>query len=262
MCIYCKKTEANYSVEHIIPDSIGCPPDLILKHEVCEKCNNKLAVLDNRVIQEYDLIRWMSEIPNKKGKIPKISSIRNVYTDDKGMMGDKKRIVFNSDSKPVKIEKTDIILPGYRKNSSAIDGTLKIKNNEAHFKLSRTFDTDRKFIRGIYKIGFEMQCLLEGKEKILSPFYDQYRDFIYHDIGDMELVFQYNNDHKIFNSLLNTYSNDAGRAMIVFRLLVLTYIVNLTNDEKPFDLMIWGIKNYKNIGLKYVRTIGNRVEYI
>jgi hypothetical protein len=260
-CIFCKKTNAKLSEEHIFPDSIGCPPTMILNNEVCINCNNKLAQLDNHVIQAYDLFRWLHEIPNKKGNMPKISSIRNVYTDNKGMNGDKKRLVFNTGKNDVKIEGTDIILPGFKKNSSAIDGTLNVEGKSAKFKLSQPIETGRDFIRGIYKIGFEIHCLIDGKEKILSPYFDEYRDFIYKDIGDFELFYQFHNDKKVENTFESYFSYDDGRRFIVFRILFITYYVNFTKDEKPYDYLFYGIKKHGNNGFKYVKTKGKSVEY-
>jgi|WetSurMetagenome_2_1015567.scaffolds.fasta_scaffold46678_2 hypothetical protein len=259
-CIYCSKSDVQFSEEHIIPDSIGCPPDMILNNEVCEKCNKKLAYLDNRVVQAYDLYRWMHEIPNKKGTLPKVSSIRNVYTDEKGMNGDNKRLVFNTGKEDVIVEGTEIKLPGYRKNSSAINGYLKVDGKIADFKLTQQIETGRDFIRGIYKIGFEIHCLIDGKERLLSSFFDQFREFIYNDIGDMELFYQFHNDKKVENCFHTYYSKD-DRRLIQFRILFMTYYVNFTKDELPYDLLFYKINKFGNDGYKYVKTKGKSVEY-
>src|ERR1700690_2605137 len=81
-CIWCRKQTSVEPEEHIIPDSLGCPDDLIFRNgEVCGKCNGKNGVLDQALIAEFDIARIMASVPNKKGKPPQIATRANAEGD-------------------------------------------------------------------------------------------------------------------------------------------------------------------------------------
>src|ERR1700683_2443969 len=84
-CIWClTDSKAIQPEEHIIPDSIGCPDDLVFRNgEVCGRCNNQLAKLDQSIISEFGMFKFMAGVPNKRGKPPEISTwpaIHGFYT--------------------------------------------------------------------------------------------------------------------------------------------------------------------------------------
>jgi len=44
-CIWCKSEHTDRSVEHIVPESLGCPRELVLRNgEVCDVCNSRLCL--------------------------------------------------------------------------------------------------------------------------------------------------------------------------------------------------------------------------
>jgi len=78
-CIWCKKTTQKIAEEHIIPDALGCPANLVLtKGEVCQACNNGLAHLDQAVADEFDMIAFNENIPRKGGRPPVVLGRGNV----------------------------------------------------------------------------------------------------------------------------------------------------------------------------------------
>jgi hypothetical protein len=246
------------SEEHIIPDSLLCPPDLILKHEVCESCNQAISRLDNSVIERYDLQRWMVGIPNKKGKTPQIVSIRNLRVDDKGFEGEK-RIVINNTNEEISAD--GLSVPSFKKNTSSIKCRHSISDDMVHVKMSQEFRTDRNFIRGIYKIGFEMLCHLKGSTLLFGHYYDEYRDFIFKNRGNRELVYYSDADSLIECALKSTLEFDGNQTIVVFRLLNVTYFPSFTKDESFYDSILQEIRENPKSRMKHVRTIGKKVEY-
>ena len=78
-CIWCTKANQDLAEEHIIPDALGCPSDLVLrKGKVCQSCNNRLGHLDRAVVDEFDMVAFHENIPRKGGKAPAIHSRGNV----------------------------------------------------------------------------------------------------------------------------------------------------------------------------------------
>lgn len=74
VCIWCLKPSTDSDKEHIFPEALGCPPELMLPgHAVCRKCNNDLAHLDLAVIDDFDFSRFLYGIPRKKNRPPEIS---------------------------------------------------------------------------------------------------------------------------------------------------------------------------------------------
>jgi hypothetical protein len=78
-CIWCTEATEDLAEEHIIPDAIGCPYDLILRNgEVCKSCNNRLGHLDRAVADEFDMVAFNENVPRKDGKAAAIRSRGNV----------------------------------------------------------------------------------------------------------------------------------------------------------------------------------------
>jgi len=80
-CIFCKEDSTNSkSVEHIIPESLGCKKHILPVGIVCDKCNNYFArKIEKPFMDEYSIthLRFAEGIENKKGTIPSISGILN-----------------------------------------------------------------------------------------------------------------------------------------------------------------------------------------
>jgi hypothetical protein len=73
-CIYCKvDTETSKSLQHIIPESLGCKKHVLKRGWVCDKCNNYIAIkIEKPVLDSHFLrnTRFIEGIPNKRGNIP------------------------------------------------------------------------------------------------------------------------------------------------------------------------------------------------
>ena len=79
-CIWCKKEVTANSLEHIIPEALGCPDTFVLNnYEICNECNNRFGNIDHALINAFDFFAFMSGIPRKKGKSPVISNKGNFY---------------------------------------------------------------------------------------------------------------------------------------------------------------------------------------
>lgn len=76
-CIFCKcDSSSSKSVEHIIPESLWNTKQILPPGVVCDKCNNYFARKVEKPLlssSSIEALRFHNAVPNKKGKIPKIS---------------------------------------------------------------------------------------------------------------------------------------------------------------------------------------------
>ena len=88
ICIFCKgNTSSSKSVEHIIPESLGCTRLVLRKGIVCDKCNNYFSSkIEGPLLAGgyFKTFRFVMDIPSKKGKIPPYLGA----FDDRGVMWD------------------------------------------------------------------------------------------------------------------------------------------------------------------------------
>lgn len=148
-CIWCKKKSNTGSIEHIIPEALGCPDGFYLKDgAVCRRCNNGLAYLDKAVVDEFDILAFWSGVPRKKKKSPVVNSRGNFL--GQYLQGNKTLFV-NMDREPITIEGHRIA--GYGKSKRNIKASFDVVGIKAKVSFTVKFGDNPKFVRGILKIG-------------------------------------------------------------------------------------------------------------
>jgi len=72
LCLFCL-SEGPFTVEHVIPESLG-NDDLVLEGQVCAGCNNHFSKLEEFVLQKTPIAFWKTHlgIRSKRGKLPSI----------------------------------------------------------------------------------------------------------------------------------------------------------------------------------------------
>ena len=147
-CIWCKTESTKIAVEHIIPDALGCPPDLVLSDgEVCESCNNRLGHLDQAVAEEFDFMAFEENIPRKGGRPPAILSRGNVVAT-KGPAGSE--MSFNMERYPVRAHDGSVL--GARgKSRRNVNATFERDGPFARISFEIEFGQGPKFVRGLTK---------------------------------------------------------------------------------------------------------------
>ncbi|PHR02538.1 MAG: hypothetical protein COB31_06315 [Erythrobacter sp.] len=59
ICIWCLNDFPKLSLEHGIPEALGCPPDLELRDTTCAECNNRLGTIDQALLKSFEAISVM-----------------------------------------------------------------------------------------------------------------------------------------------------------------------------------------------------------
>ena len=76
-CIWCGRQPAN-SLEHILPDALGCPPNFVLSRGVCAQCNRENGKLDRLLFKPFEIMTLTKGIRRKGGKRPTVDGLATV----------------------------------------------------------------------------------------------------------------------------------------------------------------------------------------
>jgi len=80
-CLFCKTGTDFNTVEHIIPESMG-NDDLILKGEVCDKCQSFFSHIENYVLSKTPIGFWRTflGIKTKSRKLPSVDFTKKEFS--------------------------------------------------------------------------------------------------------------------------------------------------------------------------------------
>lgn len=228
ICIWCKQSNRAKSIEHIIPEAMGCPENFVLKNgEVCQSCNNKLGILDQSVINAFDLTIFMADIPRKRGKKPTVNSRGNMIAQ---WINGEQYISINMDPISVTLPWGTRVGP-YGKSARNVSATFKKDRGLAKISFQLTIGDDPKFIRGIYKIAFESIAYFLGPRELLNPWSDEIRRFVLNGEGQRRLVMlspqEIRYHHRIDPPLRQI---DSSGYVMRMQLAYVNFLADLTDD--------------------------------
>jgi hypothetical protein len=168
-CLFCKEGLSFKTVEHIIPESMG-NDDLILRGQICDKCQNYLSQNEQYILSKTPMGYWrvILGIKTKKGRLPKADFTKP--EDARGAI---------SDCHPAHDNFTIEALPDY---------TIEImpsKDIEIHF--DNTGGATFKYVftpmvlyemgRFLGKIGLALICLKDA-QRAYSGQFDDIRQYV------------------------------------------------------------------------------------
>ena len=236
ICIYCKKAHKLPSIEHVIPESIGCPSDAILQNgQVCEKCNKLLGKkLDLHVKDAFDILAFEYNIKRKKGKSAIISSRGNLRAEyAKG----KANIYINNSNAPI-VDNGGQRLPAYNKsNPRHIDAKFSRNGNEISLNFSVIFGDSPKFIRGIFKIALAAFALEKGSAFALDSQYDDLRKYINEGFPIYQCICIKEKNSPIQNSILHFWEKD-GLFLVPIRLFGIDFLCDISPKQQILPIVL------------------------
>ncbi len=235
-CIWCLQPSKAKAREHIIPEALGCPDGFWLENgEVCKSCNNKLAHLDQAVIDEFDTLLFLNGIPRKKNKPPVVSNRGNVTA----YYNNNEPIYFiNMDPKPILFDGRYV--GSFGKSKRNIKANFDIKGSDAHISFSVTFGENPKFIRGIVKIAMSSLVYFIDHNEVLKSKYDSIRKVVTKNEGCRKIFCGESKDLKYRNQVWSPYRDEEGNYLLIFRLGIVEFIVDLSPDMRNMPIL------YKN----------------
>lgn len=171
ICIWCLDDFVKLSLEHGIPEALGCPPDLELHDTTCAECNNRLGTIDQALLKPFEAITVMYGVPRKKGKPPTIDSWRAISSKHKS---DGPHIFINGGPGVVDAEGKKLY-PAAKSNGVT---DLWMKPDEGKLGFSMEFGNDPRFLPALYKIGLNLVARNYGTAVAAGHDYDHIRAFV------------------------------------------------------------------------------------
>ncbi|PZV36440.1 HNH endonuclease [Mesorhizobium kowhaii] len=182
-CIWCGAAAFEPSLEHILPEALGCPPGFVLATDICSKCNNGFGHLDRALLRQFELMTFLGNVPRKRGRTPSLDSLSSIvgrYTEGGPELhingGPGPAEAFGKTLKPVQATKD------FENLSFEAAGGL------ATIKFSQRFGDDPKFVRALYKIAFEVAVYWLGPGIASTPDMAAVKKFVRKGRGEFSAV--------------------------------------------------------------------------
>jgi hypothetical protein len=224
-CIWCLTENAKPSVEHIIPEALGCPEGFVLTDGVvCKSCNNGLAHLDRAVVDDFDMVAFLANVPRKGGRPPTVRGRGNLVAT---MGNDGPKISVNMDPEK-RVAHDGSPLGAFGQSKRNVKATVKRDGNTVDLSYSATVGENPKFVRGITKIAFSCFAYYEGSEAALSERFAPVRAFVRNGMGERPVLMMLSEDRQYRNEAWRPYKSENHEYSITFRLAVAEFLVDLS----------------------------------
>lgn len=207
-CIWCRNSPAD-SLEHIIPEALGCPPALILSSGVCRECNNANGRLDRALLKPFELMTVVRGIPRKKGKWPSINQYSTVGSGH-GPSG--LELYINRERYAVETPSGKKLGPTSRNDHFHDVSLEKRPGGQAKLQIKQRLQFDRTAVRGLFKIALESIAYHQDAEAALDAQFDAVRRYVRYDEGTYSAVMTTGEPYDAYVS--NPWSKD-GRPPII-----------------------------------------------
>ncbi|TXI87183.1 MAG: HNH endonuclease [Cupriavidus sp.] len=184
-CIWCLRPIRKGSEEHVLPDALGCPPELVLEVGVCMACNNGLGHIDQALIRQFEIPAFVAGVRRKKGKPPAI----NMWAPIKGRYVDGKPEL-HLNAGPQTIETLGRQLPA----ANAANGITKISfdtpeiGQEATISFTQELGREPKLGRALLKVALGTIAIQRGLDDARHPRFDPVRAFVRKGDGHFDIL--------------------------------------------------------------------------
>ncbi len=237
-CIWCPSHEAR-SLEHIAPDSLGCPPEFVLREGVCEDCNRRHGRLDRALLVPFEIITVVKGIPRKKGKRPTVdgfSSISSSY-DENGPRFHINREKFDiapEGGKRLKGITKDDPISGFRV-TNLDDGKTQITyNQELRF--------GRDAVRGLFKIAIESIAYFEGLDAARDPDLDAVKAFVTKGTGDFRAMLMPDPSEAYESYFVPCFRSEKGRRAVGMTVLGIGFVCDFDPEFRLISQLLHAAK--------------------
>lgn len=197
-CIWCKRPVRRENEEHILPDSLGCPPQFVLGDCVCMSCNNGLGHVDQALLRDFEVIAFTLGVRRKGGRLPVIGSWRGIRAGH-GPHGPE--IHLNAGPQTVEAFGSNLHAASARSGISGISAESVGIGQHGEIRFNHVFGTDPKFRRAVHKVAFGVLAYFFGGDEALRDFYDPVRAFVRKGIGNFDVLMMggaTNRDHAFY----------------------------------------------------------------
>ncbi len=200
-CIFCGIPTNSEATEHIVPEGlVGHQPFeikfgsviadpkhlLVLNHdEVCRRCNHRLGQLDQYLQEQFGFLRtYWNPIGTKSGK-PATARRPGMYAERRA---DGPHVALNMESHAIVTPEGVRVPPAGKQELSVRVKDFLVNGRIATLTIQQPVRMNKRFVRALHKIAFELLCFQKGAELVLDPVYDPIRNYILSGRGNREMV--------------------------------------------------------------------------
>lgn len=233
-CIWCKQANESKSIEHIIPEALGCPTELVLSNgAVCTECNNGLAHLDQTVSDDFDVIAYMAGVTRKKGRLAEVRNRGNLLATNRD---GKKDMSINMERASVQGH-DGAIIGAFGKSPRNVEASFEVEGQISKVSFSTKVGQNPKFVRGIVKIAFSILAYFLGSERALSAEFDPVRRFVREGHGQRYILLVASPDLGYRNQAWPPFQTKSGDYTVTFRLAAMEFCVDLSATQTGYHLL-------------------------
>lgn len=196
---------------------------------MCQACNNGLAHLDQALVDDFDLLAFMNNVPRKKGRPAQIRGRGNVI-GTRGPAGPK--ISFNMNRYPV-TGHDGTRLGAFGNSERNIRGLFEREGPFAKVSFSVPIGQNPKFVRGVVKIAFSSLAYFLGNDLAVSKDFDPVRAFVRKGVGDRPVLLMPSATRRYRHQVWPPYRFESGHYAVMFRLALIEFFVDLTGHWDP-----------------------------
>ncbi len=243
-CIYCRARTKREPEEHIVPHGLvgdatfSSPREnapslsrrLVLnRDQVCDSCNGANGVLDHYLQKQLGLIKALIHPSRSRSGRPPVAErpgLRVTRTTS-GL-----QVVVNSSNKPVKAPDGSVIPPPGQHPMAARLTEFHADASYWTASVSHPIRVNKKTVRALHKIAFELLCLRKGPRFVLSSRFDAVRDYVRWGTGAREaFLYGQADDLPLRVRFLLGYHKPSG-AWFVKCALGLVFLIDLSYDNR------------------------------
>jgi hypothetical protein len=232
-CIWCKESGNPTSKEHIIPEALGCPPDLVLTNgEVCKLCNEQLGFLDRALLDDFDIPACQAGVPRKRNRPPRIDSRGNMvgYQTNDGPV-----FAINMERHPVTTPE-GVRVAAFGKSSRNIRANIEKAGDKAQISYEVSIGLSPLFARSLHKIALSSTVYFLGREIALDPSLDYVRNYVRNGVGERRIIALTTNDPEYRNMVWAPYRHN-NDLTVTLRLAMLEFVVDLSPDQSVLPML-------------------------
>jgi len=232
-CIWCKREGIPKSLEHIIPESLGCPEGFVFSNgEVCQKCNNNLGNVDQALLHEFEPMAFQAGIRRKKGKPPKVDSFPGFRAE---VVDGEPTYYLNMEKYEV-VTDSGVMVPPRKSNERGLNGSIQKIGDMAKLTFSFKLGKHKKFNRALHKVAFASAAFFVGAQQVIGPEYDHIREYVCHGGEPRPVIILRHDKYEFRNEVFSPYVSDlTGFYLVTFILCGLEIIVDLSTDLKGLN---------------------------
>lgn len=189
-CIWCLREHPDSAIEHVIPQAVGCPPDLVLRDgEVCRPCNSHLGVrVDVALVHNFEQMLAIAELQATGKTHRRLAGIGNMQISD---MPSGQHVAFSMGSTAIVDEAGTRVGPLRRDRRHATATFRDLGNGQGEISGEIAFIHDDRFSRALHKIALELLVFTPTPDIVYESRFDLIRDYVMRGVGTRRVVMAY-----------------------------------------------------------------------